>query len=218
MTRLISRILATSAATSTALLLSAGIASAHLTVEAPNATQGNSTVLTFKVSTESDTANTTKLTIELPGFKSARTEPLPGWSAVVDKNTEQLATSVTWTADPGGGVGPGQFQRFALAAGPLPEQDELSFTATQTYSDGKVVEWDQPTPVDGAEPEFPAPVLAVAESKADGHSHGHDTAATATEEDHGDTTARWLGGLGLGIGALGTALALGSVIRSRRAS
>ncbi|MFH5227556.1 YcnI family protein [Antrihabitans spumae] len=215
MTHSITRAFITAGAVATALALSAGTASAHLTVESPGAKQGASTVLTFKVSTESDTANTTKLSIQLPGFKSARTEPLPGWTAAVEKDSSQLVTSVTWTADPGAGVGPGQFQRFVLSASPLPEENEVSFTAAQTYSDGKVVNWDQPTPDSGEEPEFPAPVLTLTEG-SDAHAHGDETSSAAAEGSTTDTLARWLGAGGLALGALGVALGLGAAIRSRR--
>ena len=217
MTRLITRGFATATAAGSALLLSAGIASAHLTVEAPGAKQGASTVLTFKVSNESDTASTTKLTIELPGFKSARTEPIPGWTAEVQKDAAKMATSVTWTANPGAGVGPGQFQRFVLSAGPLPKEDTVHFTAQQTYSDGKLVNWDQPTPPSGEEPEFPAPILTVVETSADGHDHGDETAShAAPNHDRADTAARWLGGSGLALGILGATLGLGAMLRGRR--
>ena len=33
--------------------------------------------------------------------------------------------------------------------------------ATQTYSDGEVVRWDEPTPSSGEEPEHPAPALST---------------------------------------------------------
>lgn len=141
---LISRAVVTTVATGSAVLLAAGIASAHVSVVAPGATQGGYSVLTFRVPTESDTASTTKLTVALPDLKSARTEPMPGWTAVVEKDpTTLVAKSVTWTADPGVGIAPGQFQQFVLSAGPLPEQDEVEFKAVQTYSDGNVVNWDR---------------------------------------------------------------------------
>ncbi|WP_280433495.1 DUF1775 domain-containing protein, partial [Nocardia brasiliensis] len=41
----------------------------------------------------------------------------------------------------------------------LPKQETVSFPTKQTYSDGKVVAWDQPTGENGAEPEHPAPSL-----------------------------------------------------------
>ncbi|WP_062981385.1 YcnI family copper-binding membrane protein [Nocardia anaemiae] len=201
------------------VLLAGGTAAAHVTADAPGATQGNYSVITFKVPTESETANTTGLTVTLPNLKSARTEPIPGWSSKVDRNDKAEATSVTWTADPGApGVRPGQFQRFVLSVGPLPTQDMVSFPATQTYSDGKVVKWDQPMGADGSEPEHPAPMLTLAAASADGDDHhvGSSAAASAKAKDT-DNTARWLGGIGLALGLLGVALGLGNVIRGRRA-
>ncbi|MFX1760142.1 Uncharacterized protein conserved in bacteria [Rhodococcus gordoniae] len=214
-------------ATTTAALMvvGAGIASAHVTVVAPGAEQGGYSVLTFRVPTESETAGTTAVTVELPGLRSARTEPLPGWTATVEKDPEsQLATSVTWTAGPDVQVGPGQFQQFVLSAGPLPEEDEVAFPAIQTYSDGEVVTWDEIATGD-AEPERPAPTLTLAASSGDGHgggsgdTHATDTGQTAGAAETGstDSTARWLGGIGLVLGALGAALGLGAVIRGRRA-
>src|SRR6476620_2178393 len=98
---LISRALITATATGGAILLAGGIASAHVSGVAPGATQGGYSVLTFRVPTESDTASTTKVTVALPDLKSARTEPMPGWTAVVEKDpTSLVAKSVTWTADP----------------------------------------------------------------------------------------------------------------------
>lgn len=216
MNSLVSRALFTVGAAGSALLLTAGVAAAHVTVAAPDAEQGGYSVLTFNVPTESESASTTKVSVELPGLKSARTEPLPGWSAVVEKDPQsQLATNVTWTADPGVGVAPGQFQRFVLSAGPLPEEEQVSFAATQTYSDGEVVAWDQPT-VDGSEPEYPAPSLTLAAASEDGQSGGQPAESSADDTTHTDDTARWIGGIGLVLGALGAALGLGAVIRSRR--
>ena len=223
MTSFITRAFVTVGATAGAALLASGVAAAHVTVDAPGAQQGGYAVLTFKVPTESDTAGTTKLTVTLPGFKSARTEPIAGWKSEVVKNQDAEVTSVTWTADPGVSVPPGQFQRFALSVGPLPDEAELSFNATQTYSDGEVVNWDQPTPENGEEPEHPAPAIMLAEASEEG-GHGHSVATADNHEadnhegseSEKDTTARWLGGIGLALGALGAALGLGAVIRSRR--
>jgi len=217
------RVLAGAGATAALVLAGSGIASAHVTVVAPGAEQGGYTVLTFRVPTESDTAGTTALSVELPELRSARTQPLPGWTATVEKDPEsQLATGVTWVADPGVSVGPGQFQQFVLSVGPLPEQDEVSFAAVQTYSDGEVVAWDQLASGD-EEPERPAPTLTLAASSGDGHgssttAHATDsgTDATVADESGSDVTARWLGGIGLVLGALGAALGLGAVIRGRR--
>ncbi|WP_406268577.1 YcnI family protein [Nocardia sp. NBC_00881] len=214
----ISRAVGTTAAAAGLVLLNCGAAAAHVTVDVPGATQGGYAVATFRVPTESDTASTTALTVTLPNLKSARTEPIPGWSAKVERNATAEITAITWTADPGApGIAPGQFQRFTVSVGPLPKQDSVTFPAKQTYSDGKVVSWDQPVGPGGDEPEHPAPsvILAAAKQDAeDGHQVHSDT-AHADEHDT-DDTARWLGGVGLALGLLGVALGLGNVIRGRR--
>ena len=222
MKKILSRALLTAGAAGSVLLLATGVAAAHVSVAAPGAEQGGYTVLTFRVPTESDTAGTTALTVQLPNLKSARTEPMPGWTSTVQKDpASATATSVTWTAEPGVSVGPGQFQQFVLSAGPLPEQAEVEFPATQTYSDGTVVQWDQKPGADGSEPDKPAPALTLAAGSGDGHAHGAtaDVAETAAVDETAtgtDTTARWLGGIGLALGALGAALGIGATIRSRR--
>src|SRR5699024_4356837 len=146
------------------------------------------------------------------------TEPMPGWHSEVTKDPDSaLATSVTWTADPGVEVGPGQFAQFRLSAGPLPDAQEVTFPAAQTNSDGTVVEWNQPATGDGEEPEHPAPSLTLEPASAAGHGgHSHDAGpasqdgSSSRDEADGsgasdDTTARWLGGAGLVLGALALA-------------
>lgn len=195
-----------------------GTAAAHVTVDAPGAVQGGSTILTFKVPTESEIAATTKLSVQLPAVTSARTEPVLGWTAKVDRNDKRLVTGVTWTADPGSpGVAPGQFQRFVLSVYPLPKQQRVSFPTTQTYSDGTVINWNEPLGSNGKEPENPAPVLTLATS-AGAARNADDTvtvASPAPTGDGADTTARWLGGCGLVLGAAGAALGLGSAMRRK---
>ena len=69
---------------------------------------------------------------------------------------------VEFTAAAGAGIGPGEFQEFALSGGPFPDAESLTFPVVQTYSDGSESAWIEPT-VDGqAEPEHPAPVLSLA--------------------------------------------------------
>ncbi len=141
------------------------------------AEQGDYAVIALRVPTESDTAGTVKLQVTLPTdtpITSVRTTPRPGWTATmttvplnppVERNgrtlTEAVST-VTWTADPGTRIGPGEFADFPLSLGPLPEVDRLVLPAVQTYDDGEVVAWDQPPAADGAEPERPAPTVTLA--------------------------------------------------------
>ncbi|MFE1594547.1 YcnI family protein [Nocardia sp. NPDC058705] len=199
------------------VIAACGSAAAHVSVEAPGAAQGKYTVATFKVPTESDTASTTALRVSVPNLKSVRTEPMPGWTSAVERNDKGESVAVVWTAAPGNpGVGPGQFQRFVLSIGPLPTQDTVNFPAQQTYSDGKVVAWDQPS-TGGAEPEHPAPSLTLtATGGADGGDH--HVASGESAEDGTDNVARWMGGIGLALGLFAAALGLGLVFRSRKSS
>ncbi|SUA41018.1 Uncharacterised protein [Nocardia africana] len=74
-------------------------------------------------------------------------------------------------------------------------------------------------PAGGDEPEHPAPSITPAAAGSDddhaGMASGSDK--SGSDESDSDDTARWLGGIGLVLGALGAALGLGSLIRSRRA-
>jgi periplasmic copper chaperone A len=229
-------------------VLGAAPASAHVTAQAPDAVQGGYSIVTLNVPNESATAGTVKLDVKVPtqyAVTTARTEPVPGWTATVTrapldppaqvggKTVTEAVSGITWTADPGTRIGPDQYQRFAISLGPLPAADRLVLPATQTYDDGEVVAWDEP-PADGAEPQQPAPVVALAPAPAgaaadgdgDGDEHAAHTAGseaadgTAPMATAGDTddTARWLGGGGLLLGALGAGLGVGTAVRSRRSA
>jgi uncharacterized protein YcnI len=227
------------ALTAAAVVLGAGPASAHVTAQPGEAAQGGYTVVTFRVPDESDTAGTVKLEVRLPAdhpITSVRTTPIPGWTAAVAKATlnppvqvngnavTEAVSTVTWTAASGTRIGPGEYLDFPLSLGPLPTGvDQLALPATQTYDDGKVVAWDQPS-TDGAEPERPAPVVRLTPAAADPMGgHDGDTAPPAAAAgppppagSRADDTARWLGGAGLLVGALGLGLGLGAVLRNRR--
>ncbi|WP_459548732.1 YcnI family copper-binding membrane protein [Nocardia sp. X0981] len=203
------------------VLAGAGTAAAHVTVSAPDPTPGRSTVATFSVPTESDTAATTAVRIAVPEIATARTEPVPGWTTKIERNAEDEVTSITWTADPGTpGIRPGEFQRFVVSLGPLPETETIGFPAEQTYSDKTVVRWDQTGDHDSVD--HPAPVLELTgdgDGDSSHHHSGHGDDSVAAEDDAasgGDTTARLLGGIGVALGALALGAAAGVVLRSRR--
>ncbi|OXM51427.1 YcnI family protein [Amycolatopsis alba] len=232
------------AAIGAAGLLSAGVASAHVTanVYGPQPTKGGYGSIFFRVPNEEKDAGTVKVEVTLKpeyALSSVRTKPIPGWKAEVVKSKlpapvttasgtqiTEAVTKVSWTAEPGTKIAAGstEFQEFQISAGQFPTNvDAIEFPATQTYENGKVVEWNQPTPASGEEPEHPAPSVKLAEKTGDGHGGGHgtDTKATA-EESHAssssDNTARWLGGAGLVVGALGLGVGAGATLRARRAT
>lgn len=218
------RAAATVGAAGLLVMAAAGTASAHVTADAPGAAQGAYAVVTFRVPNESATATTTGVTVTLPTedpLKSVRSAPVPGWTATVAKSADGTPTAVTWTAGPGSSIGADQFGQFAINVGPLPAASTISFDATQTYSDGSVVEWNEAPNADGSEPEHPAPELQLAAASGGTDDDGMAVTAAPAEAastSSSDTTARWLGGGGLLLGALGLGLGAGATVRSRRPS
>ena len=64
--------------------------------------------------------------------------------------------------------------------------DTVDFKALQTYNNGDIVRWIEPTPAGGEEPEHPAPVLTRArQGREDDDDH-----ADATDAGHSDVEAR----------------------------
>jgi uncharacterized protein YcnI len=187
---------------------------AHVHVSSDNAVRGATAIVTFQVPNESDKgAATTALTVTFPNVASASTETMPGWTARLDRDAASGAVrSVTWTAAPNGGIGVDQFALFRISV-QLPDTDTVSFPATQTYSDGSIVKWDQPPLPGGGEPEHPAPMLTLAAGPVAPHEHhppsGMPTDHAAAEQSKSpDNTARLLGGAALVVGALGICLVL----------
>ncbi|MEV0677035.1 YcnI family protein [Actinosynnema sp. NPDC050436] len=218
----------------------AGPASAHVTASTPkDAVQGGYTKVTIRVPNERPDSGTVKLELTLPAeypLASVSTRPTPGWKveavkAKLDKPVQshgrevtEAVRSVVWTADPGVRIEPGQFNEFDVSVGPLPDNtDKLVMPTKQTYDSGEVVDWNAPPPAEGAEePEKPAPVLNLVKKSEGGDHHGDATAAAEPDEHAAssagrDDTARWLGGAGLVVGALGLGFGAGAVLRSRRA-
>ena len=87
-----------------------------------------------------------------------------GWTAVTT-HPARAATHVTWAAQAGSVIQPNQTVVFGLQVGPLPAKPSISFDALQTYSDGSLVDWNQPT-IGATPPQFPAPVVKVAGAPA----------------------------------------------------
>jgi uncharacterized protein len=208
------------------VLLAAGgaVASAHVTVDAPGATSGGGDqIINVRVPTESDTASTVKLDLQLPAstpIASVLVQPTPGWS-VVEQNTKlstpittddgtitEAVSEITWTAT-AGGTPPGQFEQFTLIAGQLPDASSITFKAIQTYSDGSVVSWiETPAPGSSAEPDHPAPVLSLAAASGD------STSSSSSKTSNTVPIVLSIVALVLGAAALGVAV----VGRAKRAA
>ncbi|WP_430500284.1 YcnI family protein [Micromonospora trifolii] len=210
-------------AAATAVLGFAGPASAHVTVNPKEATQGGYARVAFRVPNESDTASTIKLEVVLPEnapVGSVSTMPVPGWTVTTEKRKvdppievhgsqlTEAVSKITWTASGDAGVKPGQFQEFPVSMGPLPQVDSMIFKTLQTYSDGNISRWiDDPAP--GAEePEHPAPVLTLAAAAAPAGS-ATPTAAVASPDDDDDDDGN---GLAVGLGVAGLVAGLAGLV------
>ncbi|WP_107052910.1 YcnI family protein [Streptomyces sp. NRRL S-337] len=208
------------------VLLLAGPAFAHVSVQPGAAPKGGFATVNFKVPNERDNASTVKVEVTLPTdhpLASVMPQPVPGWKVSVTKTKlakpiemegekiTEAPSKVTWTAD-GKGVEPGQFQQFPLSIGQLPQDaDQLVFKALQTYDNKQVVRWIEPTKEGGPEPENPAPVLKLTAAEDDAHGATADAkggddggdAKTAAAADTSDNTARLLGAAGIVVGVIG---------------
>ena len=212
------------------VVLLAGPASAHVTVNAPGATQGGFAKLTFRVPTETDSPTTT-LEVVFPADQPlafASVKPHVGWSYKVTKATlpkpvtsddgdvTEAVSRITWTAT-AGGIRPGEFDEFEVSAGPLPKADTMVFKALQTYADGTVVRWIE----SGEDSEHPAPTLELAPASGDAAHHSSPTASpsvsaapvAATDDSSGEA----LGGAGLALGGLALVLSAVALLRGRKA-
>ncbi|MBQ1018024.1 YcnI family protein [Micromonospora sp. D93] len=210
-------------AAATAVLGFAGPASAHVTVNPKEATQGGYARVAFRVPNESDTASTTKLEVVLPEnapVGSVSTMPIPGWTVTTEKRKvdppievhgsqlTEAVSKITWTASGDAAVKPGQFQEFPVSLGPLPQVESMVFKTLQTYSDGNISRWiDEPAP--GAEePEHPAPVLALAAAAAPAGSPAPSAAVASPDDDDDDDG----NGLAVGLGVAGLVAGLAGLV------
>jgi uncharacterized protein YcnI len=216
------------------LVALAAPAGAHVTVQPPQATQGGFATEVFQVPNERDDSPTTMLEVTMPEeypIASVRVEPVPGWTANVEKRTldtpieafgseiSEVVSKITWS---GGEIAPGTFQRFPVSMGPLPEVDSIEFKAVQTYASGEVVRWIEPTPASGEEPEHPAPVLeltAATDEEATTATTAPAATATADLATSSDVdSAKTIGIIGIVVGAIGVILGAVALLRKPKAA
>jgi uncharacterized protein YcnI len=232
--RMLARAAAVLTATGVLTLALAAPAAAHVTVNPSEATQGGYAALTFRVPNETDKTSTTKVEVVLPEdtpIASVSLKPVPGWTAKTtltklakpvttdDGQVTEAVTRISWTANsPADSIAPGQFQEFAISAGPLPETNKLVFKTLQTYSDDNVVRWiEEPQAGEAEEPEHPAPTLTLVKGTDDHHGTTASPASASSETDHDDDSNGLVIGLsivGLVAGLAGLAAGLVALRRS----
>jgi uncharacterized protein YcnI len=196
-------------------------ASAHVTVNPVEATQGGYGRLAFRVPTESDTASTTAVEVTLPEnapIASVSTMPVPGWTVAIEKRkvapplevhgsqVTEAVSKITWTATGDAAIKPGQFQEFPVSMGPLPSVDRMVFKTVQRYSDGTAVRWIEEPPAGGGEaPNDPAPVLKLLPAATAATPSAADPSGAAPTPQ--PAAANNSAALGLGVAGLVAGLA-----------
>ncbi|MDQ0673941.1 uncharacterized protein YcnI [Pseudarthrobacter siccitolerans] len=211
------------------MLLGAGASSAHVSVDPSSPSAGGFSQLTFKVPNESGTAKTTRIAVALPSgtpFTSVSVKPMDGWTAEITEAAlpspvtiegaaiTKAASAVTWTADEAHQLGQHEYQTFSISVGRLPAAGTtVALPATQWYSDGTVVDWNEQAAPGQAEPQHPAPsfVTTAAEEGAGTPAGAAAVAATTPVTAAADNT---LGIAGLGAGLLGLALGAAAFVRT----
>jgi len=224
-------------------VIGAGTASAHVSVDAGGARPGeDDALLTFRVPNERSGATTVEVDIRFPiktPIASVKPAPKTGWTVTTKRATlttpiqtadgeiTQGVTEVVFKANsPVAGIPEDTFETFELLVGPLPTgATTLAFPTVQTYSDGNVSSWIEPT-LPGTEPAHPAPLLRLAPAEGpvgQGSGTGVSGVAPATGGDPGAAatreqvrTATFIGMVGVVVGSLGLLGAGIAIGRSRR--
>ncbi|MGQ9347078.1 YcnI family copper-binding membrane protein [Mycolicibacterium gilvum] len=201
-----------------ALLVSPS-ATAHVGAYIEGGEPGETGLITLRVPAESDNPPTTKVEVRIPDdvqIRTVRPQPVAGWTLDIAKKktnptiyrddgspVDEVVSSVTWTAV-GPGLSPGQFDDFALEAGPLPDVETLSLPTFQTFADGTTDAWTEPAP-EGSDPEFPVPTVTIGAS-ADNASSG------------GGAMTSVIAWTALGFAVIAVALGIFAIDRARRSA
>ncbi|BBH24914.1 hypothetical protein Back11_62590 [Paenibacillus baekrokdamisoli] len=190
--------------TALSLFLFAGLASAHVTVQPAQTTQGGYEVFTVRVPSEAEKVTTTSVKVTVPdGIKVSRVQPKAGWKYELEKNSDGAITTITWTTE-GAGLSQTEFDEFRVSGKVADDAKELTWKAYQTYSDKSVVEW-----TGAPDSEHPASVTTVAAGTGDSDHHGGTAAApTETTTSSSDKLPLVLSIIALVLGAAGLIAAL----------
>ncbi len=183
--------------------LTAGVASAHVSMTPDTTAAGSYAVLTFSVPHGCEGSPTTKIAIQVPTAVQAVTPTVnPNWS--VDKIAEKLAAplkdedgneitervaQVVYTAKTP--LEDGYRDTLALSL-QIPDEagQTLQFPVIQTCAKGETA-WNE-TPAKGQDPEelaHPAPSLTISKATGEGHHGGPGTDESDHEDDKGDQKA-----------------------------
>jgi uncharacterized protein YcnI len=213
-----------------AVLVVAGPALAHVTVQPTEGVTGSFSRFVVRVPTERDDASTIKVEVQFPPLAFVSFQDVPGWERTVEMQTldeplevfgEELTETVGTVTWEGGEIEPNEFEEFGFSARMPEEVTTLEFGAIQTYDSGEVVRWigpedsDEPAArvatVDLGSEEGQGELEILAELNAGGETSGEGgsvdgEAASARGED--STFPLILGWVGVGLGTVALIVAL----------
>jgi uncharacterized protein YcnI len=219
-------------------LVAPAVAQAHISLHPNTIPAGAFATLDVRVPGEQEGAHVTKVDVLFPpGFVGVDYENVPGWKASeietklanpIHEDGETIDTEVSqivWSwAGPEGMVNNGQFINFPLSLA-IPDNaagKALEFRTVQTYSNGQVVHWIDPS----LTAEHPSPrinvtakgglVQEVAGDEAGPAAVGSSSASGASEKSSGGAS-KGLGIAALLLGALGLLSGLCALVVARRA-
>jgi uncharacterized protein YcnI len=223
------------------LLVAPAAAQAHISLHPNTIPAGAFATLDVRVPGEQESAHVTKVDVLFPpGFVGVDYENVPGWSTRVietklatpiTEDGETIDTEVsqivwTWTG-PLGKVENGQFVNFPLSVA-IPDDaagKPLEFRTVQTYSNGQVVHWIDPS----LTAEHPAPRINVTakggvvqevagdEAGPEAGATGSSSTTPATTSTHTSSGAsKGLGVAALVVGILGLVFGVLALLAVRR--
>jgi uncharacterized protein YcnI len=229
---------------STAALIAPAAAQAHISLHPNTIPAAAFATLDVRVPGEQAGAHVTKVDTLFPhGFTSVNYENVPGWTARVieaklatpiveaGETIDTEISQIVWTwSGPPGKVNDGQFINFplGLAIPATAAGRALEFKTVQTYSNGQIVHWIDPS----LTAEHPAPRINVTAhggviedvagdeaGPVPGQTTGTGQSAQAPNQTVTATTtgaSKTLGILALILGALGLVAGLAALAASRR--
>jgi uncharacterized protein YcnI len=176
------RLTLVTAATATAVLLTAGPAAAHVEVESDKAQAlAENVEIAFDAESESSTAGVTKIRVVLP----AGIAPADVAYGEGPKGWKFTAAADGYTVE-GPAVKAGANAEYSVVVKQLPDAKELAFKTLQTYSDGRTDRWIE---LDESG-ENPAPVLKLKAAAPGAKPVSPSPTKTGTEPEPGQRPRR----------------------------
>ena len=224
-------------------LIAPASAQAHISLHPNTIPAGAFATLDIRVPGEQEGAYVTKVDTLFPsGFTGVDYENVPGWNAKIietklatpiKEDGETIDTQVSqivWTwAGPQGKVNNGQFINFPLSLA-IPDSatgKALEFRTVQTYSNGQIVHWIEPS----LTAEHPSPRINVTAKgglieEVAGDEAGPEAGQTGSSQTTGASStpaakpstgaSKGLGITALILGALGLLAGIAALITARR--